>query len=190
MIRPAFRCASDSRARLSCAGIAGRGAGAAPMGARARSRVRHGPDGQGDAGVCHNGWRRSLVAHAGNRARNWALYPPRLRRGRRLARGRGSAIGRSRDRGGCVLLHRDPCAHFPRGPPRAHTRWAFRLHGAGCGEGKSRVGADLRVHHARDDITRWARESRFRIQHEARVSARRDRGEPVPGALYVLSPDG
>ncbi len=66
--------------------------------------------------------------------------------------------------------------------------FAFTVQDAG--EGKSRVGADLRVHHARDDITRWARESRFRIQHEARVSARRDRGKPVPGALYVLSPDG
>ncbi len=58
------------------------------------------------------------------------------------------------------------------------------------GEGASRVGADLRVHHAEADILRWAREARFRIHHAARVSARRDRGEPVPGALYLLAPDG
>ncbi len=66
--------------------------------------------------------------------------------------------------------------------------FAFTVQDAG--DGPSRVGNDLRVHHAEADIARWARESRFRIQYEARVSARRDRGEPVPGALYVLSPDG
>jgi predicted TPR repeat methyltransferase len=66
--------------------------------------------------------------------------------------------------------------------------FAFTVQDAG--EGPSRVGTDLRVHHAETDIRLWARESRFRIQHEARVSARLDRGEPVPGALYVLSPDG
>ncbi|PPD15927.1 MAG: SAM-dependent methyltransferase [Methylobacterium sp.] len=66
--------------------------------------------------------------------------------------------------------------------------FAFTVQDAG--EGPSRVGADLRVHHARADILQWAVASRFVIRHEARVSARRDRGVPVPGALYVLSPDG
>lgn len=66
--------------------------------------------------------------------------------------------------------------------------FAFTVQDAG--EGPSRVGADLRVHHAEADLLRWARESGFVILHCAQVSARRDRGEPVPGALYVLSRDG
>jgi predicted TPR repeat methyltransferase len=66
--------------------------------------------------------------------------------------------------------------------------FAFTVQDAG--DGASRVGADLRVHHAEADILRWAGEARFRIRHAARVSARRDRGEPVPGALYLLLPDG
>lgn len=57
-------------------------------------------------------------------------------------------------------------------------------------DGHSRVGSDLRVHHAVADIGRWAGESHFHMRHDARVSARRDRGVPVPGALYVLSRDG
>lgn len=66
--------------------------------------------------------------------------------------------------------------------------FAFTVQDAG--EGPSRVGPDLRVHHARADILQWADAARFHTRHEARVSARRDRGEPVPGALCVLSPDG
>ncbi len=73
--------------------------------------------------------------------------------------GEAVAIRRSNDRGGCVLLHRKSCADLPRGAPRNHADGLFAFTVQDAGEGPSRVGADLRVHHAEADILRWASEA-------------------------------
>ncbi|CAN1502394.1 COG4976 Predicted methyltransferase (contains TPR repeat) [Rhabdaerophilaceae bacterium] len=49
------------------------------------------------------------------------------------------------------------------------------------------VGDDLRVHHSLDFITRISAQAGFCILYQRDVSARQDRGAPVPGGLFVLA---
>lgn len=50
------------------------------------------------------------------------------------------------------------------------------------------IGADLRVHHGLEHVSQRAREAGFVIAREEVASARLDRGQPVPGAIFVLAP--
>ncbi len=52
------------------------------------------------------------------------------------------------------------------------------------------IGADLRVHHAPALVRELARGARLAILDEESASTRRDRGEDVPGALFLLSRGG
>lgn len=49
-----------------------------------------------------------------------------------------------------------------------------------------RVGDDLRVHHSPAFVRDLAEQSGFALRLERAISARKDRGQPVPGAVYVL----
>lgn len=49
-----------------------------------------------------------------------------------------------------------------------------------------RVGDDLRVHHGMDHIAELAAKAGLAIALAREVSARQDRGQPVPGALFIL----
>lgn len=49
------------------------------------------------------------------------------------------------------------------------------------------IGADARVQHAPGLVRALAAESSFSLLHEESVSTRKDRGEPVPGALFLLA---
>lgn len=53
-----------------------------------------------------------------------------------------------------------------------------------------RVGSDLRVHHNPALIHDLAQASGFHLRHERAESVRKDRGQPVPGAVFVLSRSG
>lgn len=54
------------------------------------------------------------------------------------------------------------------------------------GEG-IRIGADSRVHHAPAQIRAWAAAAGLAVARELAASTREDRGQPVPGALFVLA---
>lgn len=49
------------------------------------------------------------------------------------------------------------------------------------------VGADQRVHHAIAHVEALAQAHGFVIRHRERASSRVDRGQPVPGAVFVLA---
>lgn len=67
--------------------------------------------------------------------------------------------------------------------PGGHFAFTIQTHeGAGAV-----VGSDARVHHAPSLIRRLAAAQGFRILHAEDVSTRKDRGAPVPGALFLLA---
>lgn len=52
------------------------------------------------------------------------------------------------------------------------------------------IGADARVHHAPALIRALAATSGFEVREEAAISTRQDRGQAVPGAIFLLTPAG
>lgn len=64
-----------------------------------------------------------------------------------------------------------------------HFAFTIQTHN---GEGAV-IGADARVHHASALVRTLASVHGFRILHDEAVSTRKDRGIPVPGALFLLA---
>lgn len=67
--------------------------------------------------------------------------------------------------------------------PGGHFAFTIQTHG---GEGAI-VGADARVHHAPALVHRLVEANGFEVLEAETVSTRKDRGEPVPGALFLLA---
>lgn len=64
-----------------------------------------------------------------------------------------------------------------------HFAFTIQTHG---GEGAI-IGGDARVHHTPALIRDLAVAGGFRVLHDDSVSTRKDRGEPVPGAVFLLA---
>ncbi len=65
----------------------------------------------------------------------------------------------------------------------AHFAFTIQTH---AGKGAI-IGADARVHHAPAFIQDLAMAHGFRVRHNESVSTRKDRGMPVPGAVFLLA---
>ena len=68
---------------------------------------------------------------------------------------------------------------------KAGGHFAFTIQ-TKTGEGYE-IGADARVHHAPGIIHLWAAAAGLVIKEEIVASTREDRGEKVPGALFLLA---